>query len=456
MRLIPRVGMLLIGYEPEPEAMPEAQQSFAALASTLEAQGLQPVLSTVPSMTRQQAVEEARKLWWQGIDLLLVVVGSWTDANIVIEAVREVGDTPFALFAFAEIGQGGRIGPKIAGYGLTGAIEAKNSLDQMGYKGKLRLFFGAIEDAEVIGEVVSYARAAAIRRKLRYANIGAVGYFPMGMYSCSFDAISLRERIGPMITNIGESQLLAAAERADHGAAAQIADQVLRDYRVEGVDRAELVENAKMYLGYRRLIEEQQLDAINTKCDPELAYKGARSACFSHSRLCDEGVMCGCEGDVHVTLSMMLLHYLSGKPVLFLDVVGADKKSNSLQFVSCGFAPMRPTDDTVGQMNMQVPPRKGVSQGYAFPAGKDLTLCRLDGDYPRGEYVLHIALGRSTETVKPQPEWPALEMSLEGAGAYRHFVENCTADHFAVVEGRYKNELMDLAALLDLRTIVTQ
>ena len=213
-----------------------------------------------------------------------------------------------------------------------------------------------------------------------------------------------------------------------------------------------------MYLAYKKLIDTYNLDAINTKCDPEMGMHFGRCSCLSHSLLVDEGIMAACEGDIHQTLSMMILNYLSDKPVMFLDVVGACKDNNSIQFISCGFAPTTiPKDSKDVRLYPQMQNAKGggITQGYTLQSGEKVTIYRIDETYPRGNYSGHIISGTSSKSEKVWEEWPAAEVILNGSGAWEHFTQNCTADHFALVLGDYREELKIFNKLMGFETIIT-
>jgi L-fucose isomerase-like protein len=221
-------------------------------------------------------------------------------------------------------------------------------------------------------------------------------------------------------------------------------------------DTQELIENGKMYLAYKNLIEKFELDSINTKCDPELSFYYGRCACLTHSMLNDDGLMVACEGDIHQNISMMLLNYLSGNSVMFLDIIGACKENNSLQFQSCGYAPMSLAKDLEVKLFPQITMKgKGITQSYVLEPEKEVTIYRVDGSYPRGQYSGHIINGTTSVCSNAIEQWPACEIVLKNEGGWEHFSQNCTADHFALIFGNYLDELSILNRLLKLETIIT-
>jgi len=179
-------------------------------------------------------------------------------------------------------------------------------------------------------------------------------------------------------------------------------------------------------------------------------------ACLPHAMLSDEGVVCGCEGDIHQTVSMMVLHYLSGKSVMFLDVVGACDDNNSLQFISCGFSPINVIDNLKDvRLCPQISAKgKGITQALTLPPGDKVTIFRIDGRYPRGNFSGHIIAGKTSKTRRIIEEWPSTEVLLNKGNDWWNFIQNCTADHFALVKGDYTEELMNFNKILNFESIL--
>ena len=75
------------------------------------------------------------------------------------------------------------------------------------------------------------------------------------------------------------------------------------------------------------------------KCWPELLDRRLNT-CAVNSMLTDDGLMTGCETDVHGTITMLIEHYLTGKPAFFADLVNFDEEANVAHLWHCGAAPV--------------------------------------------------------------------------------------------------------------------
>ena len=139
------------------------------------------------------------------------------------------------------------------------------------------------------------------------------------------------------------------------------------------------------------------------------------------------------------------------------DIIGACGENNSLQFQSCGYAPMSLANRIEDiKLYPQIPMKgKGITQSFVLDPDNKVTIYRIDGSYPRGLYSGHIITGTTTETAKAIEEWPATEIVLDMHNGWEHFTHNCTADHFALVLGDYQEELMIFNKMLNIVSIST-
>ncbi len=82
----------------------------------------------------------------------------------------------------------------------------------------------------------------------------------------------------------------------------------------------------------RNMIYKWDLKGICIKCYPR--YMG--KVCLGYSLLSEEGIVCGCEGDVNNTVAMRLLYELTGTPVHNTDLLYTDRDKNTILFSHCG------------------------------------------------------------------------------------------------------------------------
>jgi L-fucose isomerase-like protein len=77
----------------------------------------------------------------------------------------------------------------------------------------------------------------------------------------------------------------------------------------------DVVDAAKTYFVFKRIIEEEAADAVMMNCLPGLMRPHQHvPPCMGYMTLRDEGVPMGCESDLDATLSLMLLQYQFDRP----------------------------------------------------------------------------------------------------------------------------------------------
>jgi L-fucose isomerase-like protein len=459
-KIKPIIGLMLLAYEAEKESAELIKPAYNRLVEELRIRGHEVVADNNYVSTENEAIREAKRLKNSEVDVFILMVGTWTNANYGLAAIKILENVPFILYSFNDIGP--KMSFKLGGptFGYTGSIEIKNSLDQMGKKGKFFFIVGSPFEEKTISKIEKICKSSAIVKKLNYSKIGLIGYYTMGMYSATFDPINIKAKFGITIEHIGENILIDEINKvADNDAMETISPRICKCKIMNKniTNQKEVTENGKMYLAYKKLISNYDLDAINTKCDPELSLVYGRCSCMTHSLLNDEGVMTACEGDIHQTISMMILHYLSEKSVMFLDIIGACEENNSLQFQSCGYAPisLATSLSDVKLYNQISMKGKGITQSFILEPGKEVTIYRIDGSYPRGNYSGHIIKGFTSASTHAIKEWPATEIVLDNVNGWEHFTQNCTADHFALVFGDYSEELMIFNKIMNLETVST-
>lgn len=149
---------------------------------------------------------------------------------------------------------------------------------------------------------------------------------------------------------------------------------------VDKVSKKVLLDECRMYILLRSIIDKEGLSAISIDClrftlfgqDPVLPLP-----CLAVSRLRDEGITASCEGDICGLLSSMVFEKISGKPSYFANVASVDRQKSCTVLRHC-VAPLK----LFGPDQLQLPYElhdyhglgKGVVPRVDFPAGMEVTM----------------------------------------------------------------------------------
>jgi L-fucose isomerase-like protein len=106
---------------------------------------------------------------------------------------------------------------------------------------------------------------------------------------------------------------------------------------LEGISERQVVDAARLYPAMKKIFERYRLDAATLRCFSLLEDLGT-SGCLALSRLNDEGLICGCEGDVASTFSMLLLHALTGALPFMANPSRIDAAANDVTLAHCTVA----------------------------------------------------------------------------------------------------------------------
>jgi L-fucose isomerase-like protein len=412
----------------------------------LEKSGLSIISPQEISFDIPSARRIARELWTKDIDLLTVFIGTWFEEPLIIAAIQEVKDLPLLVWGIPMYTEAG---VKESTGSLPAAAIVRVTLEEMGRK--FKFVVGLPSDTKTLDEVFRYAKTATTIKLLQRARIGLVGYASMGMYPATFDHVTLREQIGPEVVHIDTYSLIKKMDEISEEDALTEVQRFYKEYFVEpDVPQKDMVVGAKMYLGFKKLIEEFSLDSMVPKCQYELSVDYGAVCCVPLSILADEGVVCACEGDIHLAVTMMILNHLTGKPIFYGDVIDI-REGNRLYLSSCGFAPLNlaaePEKMGVGKHKYYF---KGLRSGITMKPGR-VTIARLEGR--KGTYRMHIATGEALETELRQKYFPATEIALDGD--VDDFIQNVLSQHYAVAQADIKRDLIELCSLLDVKVITT-
>jgi hypothetical protein len=201
-------------------------------------------------------------------------------------------------------------------------------------------------------------------RKMRESKILAVGY----------PGVSLRGLPIIPMRMLSLGKLNAAWKAADRDQAAAIAEGWRQSAAaVEGVSEETLANSAAMYLGMKKLLQENGANAITINCLVGF-YRGFIHAypCLGFHELCNEGLVGACECDVRSTATMLAINAMTrGRPGYISDPV-LDTATRRIIYAHCvasnrPFGPQGPANPF--QILTHSEDRQGASVRSILPSG---------------------------------------------------------------------------------------
>jgi len=225
------------------------------------------------------------------------------------------------------------------------------------------------------------------------------------------------------------------------------------------VTKEDLIAAARYYRAYKEFAEENNYDALAISCWPQI--KGETLACSIIGKLNQNGIPAACEGDLPGAVSMLMLHYLTGKPGTLMDMCAFDEEDETVLMWHCGPSPEYYADDGGLKTTCSYQPnlagetlRYGLINKMRFKPGP-VTFMRLTGEWD----TLFLLDGKSVDYAKDSADgsggWiGSLRLNRSSIGVL-DFANTVLVQgfqhHYPMMEGDLTEELMELSAWLGLK-----
>ena len=317
------------------EMLPMNKKLLDELVKRLQETGeVEPVLGEEIIYTPEQAKREAERLAALDVHGTILNFSIWCFPHLGTIAAR-YGKAPFLMLS--------NVNPKAPG--LIAMLATAGCLDQLGIS-HTRLW-GDINKPEIMEKIIKFARASKVVSSLRGQKCGIFGGRSMGMYIGTVDTAQWQNVFGVDLEHIDQSEIIRIAkeipqERVDN--AMSWLEKNIGSIKYDHLlTREKLETQVRSYLATKKIIEENKIDFMAIKCQPELSNNYV-TQCLTQAFINDpydmEGpkdpVACGCEGDLDGVLTMQILKLLTDQPVLFYDLRHYDPDEDIFVFSNCG------------------------------------------------------------------------------------------------------------------------
>mgnify|MGYP000014574634 FL=1 len=430
--LRPKVGIAVV-YHPYEEGAEDAPRLFSKTIHILRSLGLDVVQADDLVHDYRTAIKAGEKFRRENVDLICLPLATWSSDYTVLDMLEQI-DVPIITWAFPGVNTGS----------LCGVQQIDCVLKELNKEYKF--VYG--ENERAYHEILAYSRAIALKRKLRNARIGLIGYRIVGMTEVTFDEYALKSFFGPRVIHIGIHELKKRAEEEDDDEAKRLWDEIKEKVGRVTANESEGIYSTKIYLALKRLIVEHDLSGIATECYPELMGQ----VCLAHSLLSEEGIVAACEGDVNSALAMLMLYELTGFPVHNTDLLAVYEEDNSVLFSHCGSGGFslaeRREDINLGPVRLA---RRGVCVLFPSKPGK-VTLVNLVGR--KDTYRMCVVSGEAMHTEMVFPGNPIrVKIPIKIDEFLEIIAREGFGHHWMIGYGDVRTELKYLASLNGVRII---
>jgi L-fucose isomerase-like protein len=384
--------------------------------------------------TLDEGKSVARKLLSKNPDVFAVFVTGGTE-RIVQFVFRDI-NIPVILLACDRANS------------LPAALEMLPRLRDMGKD--VKLIFAKEYDENVFRALESFLVTRKVVRRLKETTLGLFGSPSPWLIGCTTDYRLLEDKFGLTIKRLDLLTLYKEYKEISHSDAEDVAKRIFGNVGgLKETSYENVVEATRMYLAAKKIVEKEALDALAVKCF-EIIPVVNNTACLMVSKLVDEGVIAGCEGDLNATVSMILLNYLTNQPVWMANPASVDYERNTLTLAHCTLATSLVSDPKKIVLRTHFESGRGISIQGPVKKGK-VTLIRLGG--PRLDKMM-ILSGQIVDTDMNYGYMCRTQVEVELNGSVVNFLDESLGNHLAMVPGDVVDRLVEVCDLLQIKLVM--
>jgi len=198
-----------------------------------------------------------------------------------------------------------------------------------------RIFFlESAHDNATLAELEASVRTATAMRALAKTRLGRVGDSSDWLVASSHGADAVRSAFGVELVDVPIRTLheyIAAEGVPETGSEFEFFKEA---QSIREPDTLDIAKSVGVYRALRRVVKEFRLDALTLRCF-DLVLDEKTTGCFALSRLNDEGVIAGCEGDIPAALALLWAKLLTGKLGWMANPARIDAHAGRLLLAHC-------------------------------------------------------------------------------------------------------------------------
>ncbi len=215
---------------------------------------------------------------------------------------------------------------------LAATLEIKTRLEDIGKK----VFILSIDEAPE--KIKNILKTLFVKKEIMGTKMGSIGIPSPWLIASIPDRDTVIQKLGIEIVDIELQELYNEVRKVKKEKVQPIVDEFTKGAKgISEPKREEIEDAAKIYIAIKKLVKKYKLSSLTLSCFTILEVL-KNTGCFALSTLNDEGIIAGCEGDIESTITMFLLHRLTGRIPFMANPSGLDKEENSITLAHCTIA----------------------------------------------------------------------------------------------------------------------
>lgn len=319
---------------------------------------------------------------------------------------------------------------------LPAALETLARIQQEGSGGKI-IYMDEESNKECWHEFIKLIKYHQIYHKILNAKIGLIGAPSDWLVASSPGADIISKSWGSKVEQISIDELIDEIDKIkneeieiDHH------NLVTRASAVKEPSKKELLHAVKVYAALKKIVANHKLSAVSLRCF-DLVTDLKTTGCFALSKLNDDGIAAGCEGDLVSTLGMIWVNAFTDQPVWMANPARMVEHNNSVWLAHCT-VPLGLVDKY--KLRSHFESGLGVGIEGDFSKGK-ITLIRLGGNNLEKIWITNgeiIETGSDDNLCRTQ-----VHVKLHGSAKATDLLNAPLGNHLLMVRGNYAKELFE-------------
>jgi L-fucose isomerase-like protein len=217
---------------------------------------------------------------------------------------------------------------------LPSAIEVLARLQQNDERGKI-VYINDASSRDWQHELERIVKHHQIFYQLKKTKIGLIGK-PSDWLVASKPEFSVIKNVwGPDVIEIDLNELKnLIPEIKDEEVEEEHYSFTTKTTGIKEPSKKEIKNVVKVYGALKRIIKKYELTSVSLRCF-DLVTELKTTGCFALSKLNDDGIIAGCEGDLVSTIGMLWSNYLTNQTVWMANPAQLDEQNNSIWLAHC-------------------------------------------------------------------------------------------------------------------------
>lgn len=217
---------------------------------------------------------------------------------------------------------------------LPASMEVLARLHQDQAKGRIFYLKGS-DDKAGFKQIENTVDDYDVYRQLKETRIGLLGSPSDWLVASSPELKILENTWGPKVVSITMEEVKESLKNISADAIPPVRDPLIEEAcEVREPSKKELDDVVRVYLALKSSIEKHKLQALTLRCF-DLVLDLQTTGCFGLAQLNDEGIIAGCEGDLHSTVAMLWVKKLLNQTPWMANPAQLDESTNSFWLAHC-------------------------------------------------------------------------------------------------------------------------